>query len=259
MLNDGIKPKIDYDRDSIADLCKNGTLMPFIEFVGGVSITTQIDIDFKTYDNVSLKLSQPKHTAVYICHTDLQALVRYPHRKIAIQYGQIINPYDMETGEHLRLSPQGYSSPELIDLFDYYRPNEDYFYEVIADDILFSERQIQNYIDVINDFADLTTTPADTISEPLKGIAKVNHDKDRAKTFACIVAKFLWDMDTEKRIRTGKMATHIYALVHEFDSKATTQRPENVKEWLKSIAPDYAKKGGNEPKDPPPIILTLKN
>ena len=122
-----------------------------------------------------------------------------------------------------------------------------------------NQQQAQTILQLNEALAGKSDTPADTISEPLKGIAKVNHDKDRAKTFACVVAKFLWDMDTEKRIRTGKMANHIYALVHEFDSKATTQRPENVKEWIKSIAPDYAKKGGNEPKDPPPIILTLKN
>jgi hypothetical protein len=103
--------------------------------------------------------------------------------------------------------------------------------------------------------------PSDTpaTGEPLKGIAKVNYDKDRAKAFANIVAKFLWGMDTTQQIKSGDMANQIYALLVEFDNGATPETVGRIKDWLAEIAPTYAKQSGRPPKDQPTEIpLTLK-
>lgn len=103
------------------------------------------------------------------------------------------------------------------------------------------------------------TQPSDTATdEPLKGIAKVNYDKDKAKAFASIVAKFLWNIDTNQQLRIGEMATQLYPLIHEFDNNALPQGNDTIKDWIRPHAPKYASKAGNTPKSQPPIILTLK-
>ena len=94
--------------------------------------------------------------------------------------------------------------------------------------------------------------------EPLKGIAKVNYDKDKAKAFASIVAKFLWNIDTNQQLRIGEMATQLYPLIHEFDNNALPQGNDTIKDWIRPHAPKYASKAGNTPRSQPPIILTLK-
>ena len=102
------------------------------------------------------------------------------------------------------------------------------------------------------------TSQSDTVAE-LKGIAKVNYDKEKAQSFARIVAKFLWGMDTSQQIKSGDMANQIYALLVEFDHEATPETVGRIKDWLAEIAPTYAKQSGRPPKDQPTEIpLTLK-
>ena len=121
------------------------------------------------------------------------------------------------------------------------------------------ESQLSQANAKIAKFEQQATQPSDTAAdEPLKGIAKVNYDKDKAKAFASVVAKFLWNIDTNQQLRIGEMATQLYPLIHEFDNNALPQGNDTIKDWIRPHAPKYASKAGNTPRSQPPIILTLK-
>lgn len=170
MLNDGLKPKTKYDRNGLADLCLQGHITPFIQFVGGVSITNEINIDFERYDNTPSQLDHPTPASTFITNTDLQTLVRYPHKKVYIEYGQMISPIRMKTGSFIRLAPHGYFNPDNVELLGSYQPN--YKHEVASEELLFSDWQINKFINDVKEFEDLTApllevqasdTPANTL------------------------------------------------------------------------------------------------
>lgn len=121
------------------------------------------------------------------------------------------------------------------------------------------DRQAKEIADLKAQLEQQPNQPSDMAAdEPLKGIAKVNYDKDKAKAFASIVAKFLWNIDTNQQLRIGEMATQLYPLIHEFNNNALPQGNDTIKDWIRPHAPKYASKAGNTPKSQPPIILTLK-
>ena len=94
--------------------------------------------------------------------------------------------------------------------------------------------------------------------EPLKGIEKVNYDKAKAKAFACTIAAALWRMDTKQKIKTGKMAELLKAMLIDFDPTVTPETSKTIKEWIKPNAPEYAKKSGRPSNNNDEIILTFK-
>lgn len=98
------------------------------------------------------------------------------------------------------------------------------------------------------------TTPAN-----LKGLEKVNYDKAKAKLFAQIVAKSIWDMDTTEQIKSGDMVQYVKSLLLQFDDDSRPQTDEVISDWLRDIKPNYAKQSGRPPKNTPnEIPLTFK-
>lgn len=93
----------------------------------------------------------------------------------------------------------------------------------------------------------------------LKGLALHNHNIAKAKAFAQIIAKSIWDMDENQQIKTGDMVQYIKGLLLKFDQKNLPQNDETLADWLKDVKPTYATKGGRPPKDAPnKITLTFK-
>lgn len=69
--------------------------------------------------------------------------------------------------------------------------------------------------------------------------------KTMAKERALIIAKDQWIADTTHKIRIGDMAERVYrALASEGFTDSLPDTAERVKEWIKPVAPDYARKGG---------------
>lgn len=98
------------------------------------------------------------------------------------------------------------------------------------------------------------TTPAN-----LKGLEKVNYDKAKAKLFAQIVAKSIWDMDTTEQIKSGDMVQYVKSLLLQFDDDSRPQTDEVISDWLRDIKPSYAKQSGRPSKNTPnEIPLTFK-
>lgn len=98
------------------------------------------------------------------------------------------------------------------------------------------------------------TTPAN-----LKGLEKVNYDKAKAKLFAQIVAKSIWDMDTTEQIKSGDMVQYVKSLLLRFDDDSRPQTDEVISDWLRDIKPNYAKQSGRPSKNTPnEIPLTFK-
>lgn len=82
-------------------------------------------------------------------------------------------------------------------------------------------------------------------------LCKRNNHKAAAIEYAKVIAAEIWDADTEQKIRVGEMAERVWArLVNEGLDEWLPDKVESIKEWLKSVAPEYARKGGAPRKTP---------
>ena len=70
---------------------------------------------------------------------------------------------------------------------------------------------------------------------------------DRAK----VIASEFWKVDTEKAIRIGEMADKVYReLVGEGFAESLPETTVTIKDWIKAVAPSYARSGGRSRKTP---------
>lgn len=105
----------------------------------------------------------------------------------------------------------------------------------------------------------LASQPANATPANLTGLNKVNYDKQKAKQFAKIVAKSIWEMDSTKQIKTGDMVKFLLPLINEFDSQNLPDTDDSIREWIKDIRPNYAVTSGRPPNNAPKEIpLTFK-
>lgn len=89
------------------------------------------------------------------------------------------------------------------------------------------------------------------LGKRLAPLAEKNTIKIIAVERAKVIAAELWKADTAKVIRIGGMAEQVYrALAAEGFTDALPDTAERIKEWVKSAAPDYARKGGRSRKNP---------
>lgn len=81
------------------------------------------------------------------------------------------------------------------------------------------------------------------------GAVGVSPEKMNAMNTARNIAKKLWLTDEHKDKRITEMANEIYAVLHQsgFEDQLP-DKPENVKEWIRRVAPEHAKKAGRPPK-----------
>ncbi len=80
---------------------------------------------------------------------------------------------------------------------------------------------------------------------------KANRQNAAAKERAQEIAMQFWQRDAEKSIRIGEMADKVWrALADEDLRDQMPETTERIKEWIKSVAPDYARKPGRRRKSP---------
>lgn len=89
----------------------------------------------------------------------------------------------------------------------------------------------------------------------LNGFNKVNAERTQLKQMGRSLAKYVWSMDISKGITTGEMIQQVKTVLSNIDS--VLPKDETIRNWLKDIAPDYAKAGGRPPKDTPTEISLI--
>ncbi|MBD8123846.1 hypothetical protein IFT62_21830 [Pseudomonas lutea] len=76
-------------------------------------------------------------------------------------------------------------------------------------------------------------------------LARRNQIKENVISRARTLAHGFWSIDVASKIRTGEMAETVYKkLVEEGHFDLLPDSAERLKEWIKPVAPEYAKKGG---------------
>lgn len=82
-------------------------------------------------------------------------------------------------------------------------------------------------------------------------LARQHKAKEVAVVRACELAKELWDADERQEIRIGRMADMVYIkLAGEGMKELLPDSSERMKDWIKLVAPTYARKGGRNRKTP---------
>lgn len=82
-------------------------------------------------------------------------------------------------------------------------------------------------------------------------LARQNQAKEDIINRACELATELWGMDKTQSVRIGVMADMVYRkLVGEGMRELLPDSEERIKDWIKSVAPSYARKGGRARKPP---------
>ncbi|MBV4516393.1 hypothetical protein [Pseudomonas kurunegalensis] len=83
----------------------------------------------------------------------------------------------------------------------------------------------------------------------MKGLNEINRLKDEAAKQALKLASTIWNKDFDKKIRIGDMADLVYRkLADQGFGLALPGTSDRLKEWIKPVAPDYARKGGRRKK-----------
>ncbi|MNP61225.1 hypothetical protein D3C76_1563840 [compost metagenome] len=82
-------------------------------------------------------------------------------------------------------------------------------------------------------------------------LCKLNNHKAAAIEYAKVIATEIWAADTAQKIRLRDMAERVWArLIDEGLDKWLPDKAESIKEWLKPVAPEYARKAGRPRKSP---------
>lgn len=84
--------------------------------------------------------------------------------------------------------------------------------------------------------------------KPRKGVSL---KKLQAQEYAKIIAKVLWNNDKERAIKIGEMAEIVYSEIYNIGYQS--ELPYNsasVKDWIKDVAPEYARTGGRPRNEP---------
>lgn len=84
--------------------------------------------------------------------------------------------------------------------------------------------------------------------KPRKGVSL---KKLQAQEYAKVIAKALWNNDKERAIKIGEMAEIVYSEVYNLGYQS--ELPYNsasIKDWIKDVAPEYARTGGRPRNEP---------
>lgn len=79
----------------------------------------------------------------------------------------------------------------------------------------------------------------------LAPLAKQNKEKKEVIKVARSLAQEMWQKDTEQKIRISEMTANVYSALYGKGFKdALPSNQDAVKEWIKPVAPAYARRGG---------------
>ncbi|WPN47509.1 hypothetical protein [Pseudomonas sp. P8_241] len=82
------------------------------------------------------------------------------------------------------------------------------------------------------------------------GLAKLNKERGALRKIAQQTAKQLWQNDTAQKIRIGEMAQSVFAELYKEHRKLLPDKPDQIKDWIRSAAPAYALQPGRPKKTP---------
>ena len=105
---------------------------------------------------------------------------------------------------------------------------------------------------------------SDKVTTQLLPVEKKNLITSLFKGTGIAIADYLWKMDKNKQIKKSQMVQQVKSILFNIDSPMISKdfevsKNDSISEWLKDIAPDYAKKGGRPKKDDnEDIILCMK-
>lgn len=83
----------------------------------------------------------------------------------------------------------------------------------------------------------------------IKPILKINEHAEIRRNKACELAKQIWDADADQELRLSEMAACVRDELQR-DGHEDLPKIERIKEWIKSVAPPYARRPGRG-KNPP--------
>lgn len=96
---------------------------------------------------------------------------------------------------------------------------------------------------------DLTNAQIAREIPAMRPIVRMRVAKAAAVERAKAIATEQWQTDTAQEIRVGEMADKVYRLLAtEGFAESLPDLPERLKEWIKPVAPSYARKGGRRRK-----------
>lgn len=100
-------------------------------------------------------------------------------------------------------------------------------------------------LDILNNiFSSYLESKIENIKNEIKPVG-VSKEKIEAKRYAKNIADYLWRKDIENKIKIKEMAINVYAELFQTSYKEQLpDKPESLKEWIKDIAPSYAKESG---------------
>lgn len=100
-------------------------------------------------------------------------------------------------------------------------------------------------MDILNNiFSSYSNFEYKKVENTIKPVG-VSKEKIEAKRYAKNIADYLWRKDIENKIKIKEMAINVYAELYQTHHKdQLPDRPESLKEWIKDIAPSYAKESG---------------
>lgn len=130
--------------------------------------------------------------------------------------------------------------------------NENIMYPVIRrKDILITHIQLEKILNGELKKSSMVFKPnssVDIVNIDTNNRRGVSIAKGNAKLAAKTLAQYLWSKDTNQNIKLLEMAKTVCIELERTEHQPQLPSIESVKEWLKSIAPPYAKEAGRPPK-----------
>lgn len=118
------------------------------------------------------------------------------------------------------------------------------FFKIITEDVFILRKNLvllEKYLIGEEVYIQSQKTLAETIKSP-KGKSK---DKEMAQFAAKTLAGYFWKNDLKQDIRIKEMSIMVYAELNQTNhSDELPDRPESIKDWIKDIAPNYAREAG---------------
>lgn len=99
-------------------------------------------------------------------------------------------------------------------------------------------------------------TQAQIKKKRLTGLLIARKENEAKKQYALKIAQQTWGLDTEQIVRIGYMAEIVYQAMQ---SKYGNQTPiiNTIKNWIKTVCPEYANKKGRENKQTKKLLFDL--
>lgn len=120
------------------------------------------------------------------------------------------------------------------------------YQDIRRTDLLITHYQLSR---IIEGTLVLKDAPVETIETLIEKEAQRPRGKSRAKEHAQLAAKtlanYLWNQDTDNKIKIKEMAITVYAELNQTEHHS--QLPDqsvSLKKWIEDIAPDYAREPG---------------